>query len=129
MKTLSESILRKIFPDESLTVGRGGDELNGLSKGSKPKNCKVHLKIPSPFSSDRGRRRDFYAVSVPSMYAEGEFHFVEFRICDAMEGSGYDEFVAICARDIACYSSKKELRELIENSYAFRLQEFRSTAG
>lgn len=81
------SIIKKIFPHPNATFnGRGGEEVNGLGKNTAPLNCEI-------LASGRARthglgRQEHYLVRVDDA-------LVYTRVCDAMAGSGYDEYAVV----------------------------------
>lgn len=79
--------VQSMFP---LGTVRKGDamEVNGLPKGTEPQGVEIIGRFQDAEYADRGERREFFLVR------NDEF-FALFRICTAMEGSGYDEYVAI----------------------------------
>jgi hypothetical protein len=83
-------IISKMFPAGTVN-GRGCSEVNCLPKGTEPRNCEVLLRGME--KNSRGDRREFYLVR-----SQGVLFYL--RICTAMPGSGYDEFVVIHASAI-----------------------------
>lgn len=69
----------------NLTLGRGGNEINGLKKDSSPENCAVLGSFSRPTTNED--RREFYLL-------QQNDYLVLLRICTA-SGSDYDEFVVI----------------------------------
>ena len=80
-----QNLLQKVFPAGQCGGRSYGFEVNGLPKNTQPQNCDILVQGQEPDS--RGDRREHFLVRV-----DGVLLF--FRICTAMEGSGYDEFVA-----------------------------------
>jgi hypothetical protein len=72
-----------IFPGSSLEVGRS--EVNGLSKGTAPQNCKILMQGQEKFNCSR---REFYLIEVENL-------LIFLRVCEAYPESGYDEFAVI----------------------------------
>jgi hypothetical protein len=82
-----QSTIKKLFPNPNATVnGRGGSEVNGLSKNTVPQNCEI-LASGLADTSLLGRQ-EHYLVRVDDA-------LVYTRVCTAMEGSGYEEFAVI----------------------------------
>lgn len=81
---MKDTLLSKIFPNGNAD-GRGGREVNGLPANTQPTNCVILKQAPSRFPCGTDRR-EWYLVEVDGYH-------VLFRICTAMKGSGYDEFV------------------------------------
>ncbi|BBA65236.1 hypothetical protein [Xanthomonas phage XacN1] len=77
-------IIQKMFPTGTLN-GRGGTEVNGLTKGTVPAG--TILKSGQDKFDNKGRR-EFYAVELDG-------HVAYLRVCEAYPGSGYDEFAVI----------------------------------
>lgn len=77
-------IIQKMFPTGILN-GRGGSEVNGLTKGTVPVGT-VLLNGQDKF--DKKGRREFYAVEVDG-------HVALLRVCEAYPDSGYDEFAVV----------------------------------
>lgn len=86
-----QEILSSIFPSgDTPHVAQdfgGGYEVTGLPKGTVPQNCEVLASSQEKRFLSPGERRAHYLVR-----AGGATLY--FRICTAMPGSGYDEFVA-----------------------------------
>jgi hypothetical protein len=92
--SLSPSPLAKdLFPTGTVKYEHGDFfEVNGLCKNSMPQNCTV-LSRQQEFIRN-GDRREYFLVEMRHAYAY-------FRICTAMENSGYDEYVAgfgVCSK-------------------------------
>ena len=94
-----QNIAAKLFPEGTVN-GRGGVEINGLPAGSQPQNCEVLLRGAK--ENSRGERREFYLVQCDAV-------MLYLRICTAMEGSGYDEFVVI--HEVAEIEEKRALKD------------------
>lgn len=71
---------------DTITLGRGGGEVNGLAKNSKPENCNILDNFTT--ESEFTKTQTHYLV----VFQEQLIHL---RVCDAYEGSGYDEFAVI----------------------------------
>ena len=100
-----QELINRVFPEGDVALRRSsGFEVNGLPKGTQPQGCEILARGLEPDS--RGDRREHYLVRVDAV-------MLFFRICTAMEGSGYDEFVA--GRGIAVtYEEQVELRNYAE---------------
>lgn len=87
----AQDALTALFPGGNLShisPDHGGMfEVNGLSEGTVPQNCEILLTGEGSLSLPRCDRRTHYLVR-----ADGVLFF--FRICTAMKGSGYAEYVA-----------------------------------
>jgi hypothetical protein len=98
-------ILTSLFPQRTaIFAGRGGREVNGLPKDTKPANCTV-LASGLAKSSRLGRQEHFLVTVDSPLSSEGKA-MVYMRICTAYEGSGYDEFAVIY--DIVDTAADKE---------------------
>jgi hypothetical protein len=98
--------VKLLFPDHEYT-GRG--EVNGLSKGTVPQNCKIISSGNERFQ--HSGRRMFYLVEV------GEV-LVFLRICTAGSYVDYDEFAVIHGWEPLGTNDAEELR-----SYGLRMIE------
>ncbi len=114
--TTKNAVLLDIFP-EATHIGRGGGEVNGLKKDVQPENCTVLLKTPSPWEDDR----EFYLLIYETHNLKVK---LEIRICDAMEGSGYDRFAVIHKFDII-NSEITDYSDIIEESYSYKIRKFK----
>ena len=114
--TTKNAVLLDIFP-EATHIGRGGGEVNGLKKDVQPENCTVLLKTPSPWEDDR----EFYLLIYETHNLKVK---LEIRICDAMEGSGYDRFAVIHKFDIID-PEITDYSDIIKESYSYRIREFK----
>jgi hypothetical protein len=113
MKIIKENILREIFP-EAGEFGRGGNEINGLSKDTIPQNCTILKTTPSPWQD----RRTFYCL----VYNHPEFKIaIDLRICKTMAGSVFSEFVVIHNFEEIDIETNNE--KILKESYAFRISE------
>ena len=113
MNTIKEKVLRMIFP-EAGEIRHGGGEINGLPENTVPQNCTILQATPSPWNDDR----TFYCV----VYENPEYKIaINLRVCKAMEGSGYAEFVAVHHFDMLDIDSSNE--KILKESYAFRITE------
>lgn len=110
------AILMDIFPDAT-HIGRGGGEVNGLKKDVQPQNCTVLLKTPSPWEDDR----EFYLLIYETHNLKVK---LEIRLCDAMEGSGYDRFAVIHKFDII-EAETTDYSDIITESYSYRIRQFK----
>lgn len=79
------TLVETLFP--GCTLGRGGNEANGLAIDAEPQNCIVVDKFHDNHYPLR-HRRDHYLVDVGGA-------LVSLRICEAMQGSGYEAFAVI----------------------------------
>lgn len=77
-------IIQKMFPNGTLN-GRGGTEVNGLTKGTVPVGT---ILLSGQERFERKNRREFYAVELDGYVAY-------LRVCEAYPDSGYDEFAVI----------------------------------
>jgi hypothetical protein len=87
----AQETLSSIFPDGTVTdfdpTFPWGYDVIGLPKGTVPQNCEVLASGEGKLFMSPVERRVHYLVK-----ANGIMFY--FRICTAMVGSGYDEFVA-----------------------------------
>lgn len=60
-------------------------EVNGLEAETTPQNCEVIMRGDHARYRNRGDYQTHYLVKVGGRYAH-------FRVCKAMEGSGYDAY-------------------------------------
>lgn len=88
--------INTLFPEA--TLGRGGNEANGLSQDVEPKNCVIINKFRDKFFR-ANQRRDHYLVSL-------ENKLIHLRICQASPDSGYACFAVIL--ETANNSEQKE---------------------
>ena len=79
--------LLALFPGTATTLGRGGGEVNGLTRDAVPQGT-IH---GSAMSTRFERDRVFHVVDCN----EERFYL---RVCTAMPGEGYDAFAVIHAR-------------------------------
>ncbi len=114
--TTKNAILMDIFPDAT-HIGRNGGEVNGLKKDVQPQNCTVLLKTPSPWQDDR----EFYLLIYETHSLKVK---LEIRLCDAMEGSGYDRFAVIHKFDVIDVNIT-DYSDIITESYSYRIREFK----
>ena len=78
------AILNRLLPGGTANSRDASNfEVNGLEKDTQPQNCEVLCRGMEPDS--RGDRREHFLVQI-----DGVMLF--FRICTAMENSGYAEF-------------------------------------
>lgn len=75
--------LLALFPGTATTLGRGGNEVNGLSKDAIPKG-----NILGSGMRDRESDRVFHVVD-----SNNERFYL--RVCTAMPGEGYEAFAVI----------------------------------
>lgn len=83
MEPVIATILRKMFPSEGISFGRGYDEVNGLPGDVIPQG-----KIIASFVPKQESDRTFYLINIEDVT-------VLLRICDAMKGSHYAKFAVI----------------------------------
>lgn len=94
-------LITTLFPN--CTVGRGGDEANGLSRDAIPQNCEIidHFHDNHYAENDL---REHYLVKVDGV-------FIHLRICSAGEWTEYPAFAVILRtgyRAADAYRSCKE---------------------
>ncbi len=92
-----QDLISRVFPEGRVHLRRFGFDVDGLVSGTVPRNCEILLHGVQPH--ERGERRDHYLVRT----MEGALML--FRICTALDGSGYDEFVA--GRPVALFDWQK----------------------
>lgn len=85
-----QETLQRMFPLGQVYANRRSFEVNGLPKNTVPQYGDILASGMEPDS--RGDRREHYLVRTDGM-------LMFFRICTAMESSGYAEFVA--GREVA----------------------------
>lgn len=94
VRTHMQQLAEQVFPDVKLTFGRSYDEWNGLSSSDRPQH------VVDSFVSKSENDREFFLLNVDGCN-------VLLRICDAMEGSGYDKFVVV--HDSGILSSNEQV--------------------
>lgn len=95
-----------LFPNGTPGTGGNPREVNGLPKGSEPQNCTVLVTGREKLITAPKDRRDFYIVKTEN----GTLVFL--RICSAMAGYGYDEYVVI--HSIIPHANESEYKALRE---------------
>jgi hypothetical protein len=95
-------IIQKMFPNGTLN-GRGGTEVNGLSKGTVPVG--TILRHGQDKYHNKGRR-EFYAVELDK-------HVAYLRVCEAYPGSGYDEFAVV--HRIVSAENTEEVKDILDS--------------
>lgn len=104
MDKLSTTILLKLFPQaRPQDIGRGGGEVNGLSKGTEPQNCRRILK-GTHVMPHCGFQTHFLVEAA-------DLH-IWLRVCEAMKGSPYAEFAVIV--DAVSSQDAKQVDNLTE---------------
>lgn len=95
-------LIQKMFPNGTVN-GRGGTEVNGLTKGTRPVG--IILK-EGQCQFTKKERREFFAVELDG-------HVAYLRVCKAMAGSGYDEFAVI--HRIVKADETEEVQDIIDS--------------
>lgn len=106
--TNNDPSLLALFPGTATTLGRGGGEVNGLTKDAVPQGTVYGSAMSTEFERDRV----FHIVDCN----EERFYL---RVCTAMPGEGYEAFAVI--HDRARLGTPKA-QEMLER-YRSRVQD------
>lgn len=82
-----KKLVKTIFVGENLSIGRGGNEVNGLDKDYEFSN---DWTVISSFQRTGETDREFFLI-----YNEHDNVFACIRICDAMAGCEYNKFCVV----------------------------------